>query len=104
MIINISDILEYFQVDPQGRFEIIGSCGIIMAKMIGPGDVLTTKRAHMIVNKLQPFDPQYLSVVDRRSLVRQMCDSELSNWQIAELLGVSQSTISSDIKIIRGEK
>lgn len=104
MTMNVNDILEYFQIDSQSRFTIIGSAGILMAKMTGPGDSLIIKRANMIKGKLAQFDPKCLSVGDRRSLIRQMCDAELTNSEIAGLLNCSQSLVSTDIRIMRGYK
>lgn len=97
-------ILGGLQINPiTDTFRIEGSAGVIAVFVKRPnGDVQTAKtRAGGRLTEWTNFEPAGMSVSERRRLVRDMRRDGLSQSAIANLLGVSQPTVSLDLKATR---
>ncbi len=89
------------QIDPRtSTFRIEGSAGVISASVRkANGDVQTARtRAGGRLTEWTRFDPAGMSAEERRRLVKEMWRSGLKQSAIANMLGVSQPTVSLDLR------
>lgn len=89
------------QIDPRiDAFQIEGSAGVISVSVRRPnGDVQTaTVRAEGRMTEWSNFEPRGMSADRRRRLVKEMRRAGLSQSTIAKKLGVSQATVSLDLR------
>jgi DNA-binding NarL/FixJ family response regulator len=91
----------HLRIDPRrDTFKIVDSASVISAHVKRPtGEVLSARlRAKGSLKQFTKFDPADLTVQQRRVLEREMPKEGMSQAGIANLLGVSQATVSLDLK------
>lgn len=97
-------IFDHLGINPgRDTFKIQGSSGMIYGHAKKPtGEVLSVRiRARGSLKQFTNFDPNELSIDERRTLEQEMHDEGLPQAEIADLLGVSQATVSLDLKRLR---
>jgi hypothetical protein len=97
-------IIDYLGIKPKrDTFKIRGSSGMIYGHVKKPtGEVLSVRiRARGSLKQFTNFDPNELSIDERRTLEQNMYDEGLSQAEIANLLGVSQATVCLDLKRVK---
>jgi hypothetical protein len=100
---RVVSAVSYLSIDPQhDTFKITGSSGVISRHVRkSDGEVISLRvRARGSFRELTTFDANELSVPERRRLERDMYKDGLSQSAIADLLGLSQATVSLDLKRI----
>ncbi len=100
---RVANVVSDLSIDPKrDTFKIAGSSGVISAHVRkADGEVISLRvRARGSFRELTRFDASELSVPERRRLEREMYKDGLSQSAIADLLGVSQATVSLDLKRI----
>lgn len=86
------------------KFVIKGASGVAVAHVQKPnGHVYSARvQANGALQQFTQFDANRLSVQERRELESQLHNRDnLTQSEIADLLGVSQATVSNDLKLIR---
>lgn len=88
---------------PTDTFKITGSKGVLsIHKRREDGCVESLRvRAKGSFKQAAQFDPGQISIDERRGLEADMHKSGLSQSEIADLLGVSQATVSLDLSRIK---
>ncbi len=100
---NLLSALGEFNVRPTDTFKITGSGGVVsIHKRKKDGRVESLRvRANGSFQQATRFDPSQITIDERRTLEAGMYKSGLSQSEIADLLGVSQATVSLDLKKIK---
>lgn len=98
--------LSDFSLRPNDTFKITGSKGVLsIHKRRSDGRVESLRvRANGSFRQATQFDPSQISITERRKLESDMHKSGLSQSEIADLLGVSQATVSLDLRKVKGKK
>ena len=100
---RVAGVVNDLSIDPRrDTFKITGSSGVISAHVRkADGEVISLRvRARGSFRQLTNFEASELSLPERRRLEREMYKDGLSQAAIADLLGVSQATVSLDLKRI----
>lgn len=97
---NLLSALSEFNVRPTDTFKITGSGGVVsIHKTKKDGRVESLRvRANGSFQQATRFDPSQISITERRELEVGMYESGLSQSEIADLLGISQATVSLDLR------
>ena len=101
---SIVSFFSNLRIDPRrDTFKIVGSASVISAHVKRPtGEVLSARvRAKGSLKQFTKFDPKDLTIQERRVLEHEMHKEGMSQAGIADLLGVSQATVSLDLKRLR---
>lgn len=92
-------------IDPTtDKFLIKGAAGVAVAHVQKPDGRVYSMRvqANGALQQFTQFDANRLTVEERRKLEAEMYhNNQLTQSEIADILGVSQATISNDLKIIK---
>jgi transcriptional antiterminator len=98
--------LSDFNLRPTDTFKVTGSNGIIsIYKRKEDGCIESLRvRASGSFKQATQFEPSQISIEERRNLEEGMRKSGLSQAEIADLLGVSQATVSLDLRKIKGNR
>lgn len=91
-------------IDPiNDSYVIRGGAGVAVAHVKKPsGEVFSAHvKADGAFQQMTYFDPSKLSLEERRSLEFDLYEKDHSQAEIADLLGVSQPTVSADLRIMR---
>lgn len=99
----MAETMSELAIDPlTDKFKIMGAAGVVVAHVVKPsGQVLSARVRGDSFKQLTQFDSADISVDDRRRLELQMYNDGMSQSEIADLLGVSQSLIAKDLSILR---
>ena len=100
---TLAETMEDLSIDPvHDTFKIMGAAGVVVAHVSKPsGQILSARVRGNSFKQLTQFDPSEISVADRRQLEKQMHDDGMTQSEIADLLGVSQSLVAKDLSILR---
>lgn len=87
------------------KFKVTGAAGVIVAHVAkASGQVVSARIRGRSFKQMTQFDPNEISVSERRQLEKQMYDDGLTQSEIADLLGVSQSLVAKDLSLLRQGK
>jgi len=92
-------------IDPQkDTYVIKGGAGVAVAHVRKPtGEVQSVHvRANGALQQFTQFNPASISVAERRELEKDLHEKGMSQSDIADMLGVSQATVSLDLRKLRG--
>lgn len=97
---SIEAVLTGLKIGPRDTFKITGSSNILSVHIKKPnGAVHSAKlKAKGSFQQLTSFDPTTLSIKERRKLTKQLYADGMSQAEIGNMLGVSQATISLDLR------
>ncbi|MBV8593742.1 MAG: hypothetical protein JOZ27_05525 [Caulobacteraceae bacterium] len=97
---GLSAVLGNIQLRPNDTFKVTASNGVLSIHKRHPdGRVESLRlRARGSFRQTTQFDPREVTVSERRRLEAEMHKSGLSQSEIADLLGVSQPTVSLDLR------
>lgn len=103
---NTLSSLELMNIGPKDTAIIKISAGAIDAHVKKPsGEVLSiSDQANGALRQLTQFDPSKVSIQERRQLELDMSKKGRTQAEIANLLGMSQPTVSVDLRKIRRKK
>jgi hypothetical protein len=102
---GLSAVLGNLHLRPNDTFKMTASNGVLSVyKRHSDGRVESLRlRARGSFRQTTQFDPSQVSIPERRRLEVGMHKSGLSQSEIADLLGVSQATVSLDLRKIKGK-
>jgi len=92
------------KIDPRSDTYVIkGGAGVAVAHVKKPnGEVQSMHiRTDGALQQFTRFDPNQISVAERRNLEKSLYQKGMSQSDIADLLGVSQATVSLDLKKLK---
>lgn len=92
---------------PTDTFKMTGSNGVLKIHKYKPGGAVesVTIQAKGSFQQVTHYDPSQVTVAERQKVEANMYKSGLSQAAIADLLGVSQATVSLDLaKVKKGKK
>lgn len=101
---KLQTLFETLNIDPhRDNYKISGGAGIAVAHITkATGEILSVRaRANGAFKQMTRFDPAVLSVEERRDLEKQLHEEKRTQSEIADMLGVSQSTVSQDLRKLR---
>lgn len=101
------DLFSMLAINPsRDRAKLSISAGVITANVQKPdGKVFSARfRAHGALTQLTKFDPSKISIDERKKLEKEMHGDGLSQAEIADMLGVSQATVSLDLGKLKLKK
>ncbi|EGH41062.1 MULTISPECIES: helix-turn-helix domain-containing protein [Pseudomonas syringae group] len=100
---TLLETMEELSIDPRNdTFKIMGAAGVVVAHVSKPsGQVLSARVRGNSFRQLTQFDPAEISVAERREIERQMYSEGMTQSEIGDLLGVSQSLVAKDLSILR---
>ena len=94
-------------IDPKAdSFVIKGGSGVAVAHVKkASGEVLSIRiQAKGSLKTMTSFDPSSLTVHERRNLECEMYGKGHTQADIADILGISQSTVAHDIKVFKASE
>jgi DNA-binding NarL/FixJ family response regulator len=96
-------VLTDFNLHPSDTFKIVSAKGVLtIHNRKANGEVSSMRvRAKGSFKQATNFDPSQITVAERRELEAGMHQSGLSQSEIADLLGVSQATVSLDLRKLK---
>ncbi len=99
------DALADFNLRPGDTFKIVSSKGVLSVHKRKPsGEVQSLRvRAKGSFRQSTSFDPGQINIEERRALEQEMTKAGLSQAEVADLLGVSQATVSLDLRKIKAK-
>lgn len=99
------DVLANFRLKPSDTFKIVSSKGVLtINRRKASGEVESMRvRAKGSFKQYTTFDPKQISKAERRQLEADMIDSGLTQSEVADLVGVSQATVSLDLKRLKAK-
>lgn len=91
---------------PTDTFKITASNGVLKVHKYNPGGAVmsVTIRAKGSFQQVTHYDPSQVTAAERRKIEADMYKSGLSQATIADLLGVSQATVSLDLAKVKKVK
>ena len=100
------EALSDFNLRPGDTFKIISAKGVLAIHKRKPsGEVQSVRvQAKGSFKQATSFDPTQISIAERRKLEEGMTKQGLSQSAIADLLGVSQATVSLDLRKLKNQK
>jgi DNA-binding NarL/FixJ family response regulator len=99
-------VLTDFNLRPSDTFKIVSAKGVLtIHNRKANGEVQSMRvRAKGSFKQATSFDPSQITIAERRELEAGMHQSGLSQSEIADLLGVSQATVSLDLRKHKKQK
>jgi hypothetical protein len=103
---DLSVMLGSLQLRPTDTFKMTVSNGVLsINRRHSDGRVESLRlRARGSFRQTTVFDPSDVTIPERRALEAQMHEEGLSQSEIADLLGVSQATVSLDLRKLKKKK
>ncbi|BAU90585.1 MULTISPECIES: hypothetical protein [Methylobacteriaceae] len=97
------DVLSTFRLKPTDTFKIVSSKGVLtINRRKSTGEVEQMRvRAKGSFQQLTKFEPAQITIAERRKLEAEMVKSGLTQSEVADLIGVSQATVSLDLKKLK---
>jgi DNA-binding NarL/FixJ family response regulator len=97
---SIEAVLTGLKIGPRDTFKITGSSNILSVHVKKPnGAVRSAKlKAEGSFQQLTSFDPTILTIKERRKLTKKLYRQGVSQTEIGNMLGISQATVSLDLK------
>lgn len=97
---RVGPFLDGLKIGPRDDVKLRIRAGVITANVKKPSGRIQSVTAMLngSFQQLTAFDPTDLSVAERRRIVKKLKKDGLRQTAIADLLGVSQATVSLDLR------